>query len=106
MDKILKAIKTIKAKGLYPDIPVISSPHQPEVLIGKRKYLMFASNNYLGMMTDERVKEAAIAGTKKWGIGNGSSRLLTGNLEIHAILEKEIAGFKNKESALTFVTGY
>lgn len=106
MDRIFKAIRTIKKKGLYPEMPTVNSPHMPEIVVNGKKVLLFASNNYLGMMTDPRVIKAAEAGLKKWGIGNGSARLLTGNLEIHDELERTIADFKNKEAALTFVSGY
>lgn len=106
MEKIKKALRLIKERGLYPDTPIVNSPHMPEIIVDGKKVTMFASNNYLGMLTDERVKKAAIKGIEKWGIGNGSARLLTGNLDIHLELEKEIASFKNKEAALTFVSGY
>jgi 8-amino-7-oxononanoate synthase len=106
MDRILKAVRVIKQKGLYPNMPVVNSPHRPEIVVNGKKVLLFASNNYLGMTTDPRVIAAAKVGLEKWGIGNGSSRLLTGNLEIHEELERSVAGFKNKEAALSFVTGY
>ena len=57
-------------------------------------------------MTDPRVIEAAVQGARKWGIGNGSARLLTGNLEIHNQLEEKIAAFKHREAAVSFVSGY
>ena len=106
MRKIIKAIKSIKDAGLYPDIPIVSSPHKSEVLVSGKNVLLFASNNYLGMLTDQRVIDASIEATKKWGIGNGSARLLTGNLDIHYELEKEVANFKDREASLTFVAGF
>lgn len=106
MKEILKVVKWIKEHGLYPETPIVSSPHAPEVVVNGKKVLMFATNNYLGLLHDPRVIEAAIEGTKKWGIGNGSARLLTGNLEIHEELERKIANFKKREAALTFVSGY
>ncbi|MHC4182696.1 MAG: aminotransferase class I/II-fold pyridoxal phosphate-dependent enzyme [Planctomycetota bacterium] len=105
MDKILKAVETIKKRNYYPDIPVVFSPHQPHLLVNGRKVLLFASNNYLGMMNDQRVIDAAIRCAEKWSIGSGGSRLHTGNLDIHLELERAIADFKNKEAALTFVAG-
>lgn len=106
MERIRNALYWIKKMGLYPEVPVLNSPHGPEVLIGDKKYLLFATNNYLGMMTDPRVIEASVEGVKKWGIGNGSARLLTGNLAMHQELENKIAEFKGRESAVTFVSGY
>lgn len=106
MEKISKAVQWVKKHGLYPDPPVVNSPHAPEVIVNGRKMLMFATNNYFGLMNDQRVVDAAIEGVKKWGIGNGSARLLTGNIEIHNILEKKIADFKKREAGITFVSGY
>jgi 8-amino-7-oxononanoate synthase len=106
MKDIYDSIAWIKKEGLFPDVPEICSPHAPEVMIGDKKVLLFATNNYLGMMHDPRVVEAAEIGLKKWGIGNGSARLLTGNLKIHNELENAIAKFKGKEAAISFVTGY
>src|SRR3989338_2409494 len=106
MKEIEKTLEWIKKQGLYPNPPIVSSPHDTEVIVNNKKVVMFATNNYLGMMKDPRVIEAAVEGVKKWGIGNGSARLLTGNLEIHHQLEAAIAKFKEKESALSFTTGF
>ncbi|MBD3300765.1 MAG: aminotransferase class I/II-fold pyridoxal phosphate-dependent enzyme [Candidatus Moranbacteria bacterium] len=106
MKRILKTLNLIKKSNLYPTPPIVSSPHEPETIVNGDKMLLFASNNYLGMLNNKRVIEAAVKGVKKWGIGNGSARLLTGNITIHKELEDKIAAFKKKESALTFVAGY
>jgi len=106
MQEIKKTLNWIKKHGLFPDTPVVYSPHAPEVVVNGKKVLMFATNNYFDLMHDERVVNAAIEGAKKWGIGNGSARLLTGNLEIHQKLEDKIANFKLREAAITFVSGY
>lgn len=50
MKNIEKALNLIKEQGLYPEPPVLSSPHAPEVVINGKKVLLFASNNYLGLM--------------------------------------------------------
>lgn len=106
MKKLSDAVNWVKKNGLFPNVPVVESPHAPEVIVNGKKVLMFATNNYLGMMHDERVIAAAEIGLKKWGIGNGSARLLTGNLPFHQELEDKIAKFKEREAGLSFVTGY
>ena len=106
MKKISETLSFVKKHGLFPNTPVVESPHAPEVVVDGKKVLMFATNNYLGMMKDPRVIESAVEGVRKWGIGNGSARLLTGNLEIHNQLEAKIASFKKREAAISFVTGY
>ncbi|KKQ18579.1 MAG: hypothetical protein US31_C0003G0008 [Berkelbacteria bacterium GW2011_GWA1_36_9] len=106
MENITKALNWIRKNGLYPETPVVSSPHAPETIVGGKKVLLFATNNYLGLMHDERVISAAIEGVKKWGIGNGGSRLTAANLDIQEELDKKIAGFKHREAGITFVSGY
>ena len=106
MKKIADAVNFVKKHNYYPHPPVVSTPHAPELEVNGKKVLMFATNNYLDLMADPRVIEAAVQGVRKWGIGNGSARLLTGNLEIHNQLEEKIAKFKNREAAVSFVSGY
>lgn len=106
LKKIHNIVSWLKDRSLYPNVPELRSHHAPTVLIGNKEYLMFATNNYLGMLHNSDVIDAAVEGIKKWGIGNGSARLLTGNLEIHNQLERSIANFKGRDAALTFVSGY
>lgn len=97
----------INKNELYPDIRVIEGAStDPEVVISGKKVLMFASNNYLGLANDERVKKAMIKGVEKYGMGSGGSRLMSGNIDIHNELERAIADFKGKESAIAFLAGY
>jgi len=95
-----------KAKGLYPYFRAIESAQDTEVYINGKKYLMLGSNSYLGLTTDERVKQAAIEATKFYGTGNAGSRFLNGTLKIHEELEAKLANFVNKEAALLASTGY
>jgi 8-amino-7-oxononanoate synthase len=77
-----------------------------EVRIGKRKVLMFGSNDYLDLITHPKVKEAATQAIKKYGSGCSGSRLLNGTLDIHVKLEEELAAFVHKEAAIIFGTGF
>jgi 8-amino-7-oxononanoate synthase len=65
-----------------------------------------AGNDYLGLATDPRVIEGAVAAVRAWGAGSTGSRLVTGSTELHAELERELAGFCGAESALVFSSGY
>src|SRR5215467_6922847 len=71
-----------------------------EVRIGKRKVLMFGSNDYLDLITHPKVKEAAEKAIRKYGSGCSGSRLLNGTLDVHIQLESELADFVHKESAI------
>lgn len=111
LDKISKTLDFVKKNDIYPDIyKVHGASTNPEIetyVKGKqKKVLMFSSNNYLGIATDERVKRALIKGVKEYGMGSGGSRLVSGNIEIQEELEDRIAEFKGYEAAITFSTGY
>jgi 8-amino-7-oxononanoate synthase len=77
-----------------------------EVRMGKRRVLMFGSNDYLDLITHPKVKEAAAHAVKKYGSGCSGSRLLNGTLDIHVRLESELASFVHKEAAIIFGTGF
>lgn len=69
-------------------------------------FLHFSSNNYLGFADHPSLKSAAVSVIEKWGVGGGSSRLISGNARIYEDLETKIARFKGTESALVFSSGY
>lgn len=96
----------VKDLGLYPYFRVLQSGQDKEVVINGKEVLMFGSNNYLGLTSHPRVKEAAIAAIKKYGSGTAGSRFLNGTLDIHLELEKKLANFVGKEDAITFSTGF
>jgi 8-amino-7-oxononanoate synthase len=77
-----------------------------EIRMGKRKVLMFGSNDYLDLITHPKVKESALHAIKKYGSGCSGSRLLNGTLDLHVKVETELAAFVRKESALIFGTGF
>lgn len=94
------------AKGVYPYFRTIDSHQDTEVMMSGKKVLMFGSNAYMGLTYDERIINAAIEATKKYGTGCAGSRLLNGTLDIHVALEKELAEFVGKEDSLCFSTGF
>jgi len=101
-----RTAKDVMAVGLYPYYQVMESEQNPEVLVDGKKMIMLGSNNYLGLTSHPKVKEAAIAAVKKYGSGCAGTRLLNGTLAIHVELEEKLAAFFRKEAALTFSTGY
>jgi 8-amino-7-oxononanoate synthase len=71
-----------------------------------KKYLDFSSNDYLGLSSHPKLKQASQQAIKKFGTGSSASRLLSGDLDIFHKLEKKVADFKGKEKALIFNSGY
>jgi 8-amino-7-oxononanoate synthase len=100
------AAKEVMAAGFYPYFRVVESEQNPEVMVEGKKMIMLGSNNYLGLTSHPKVKEAAIEAVKKYGSGCAGSRFLNGTLDIHVQLEEKLARFFRKENALTFSTGY
>jgi 8-amino-7-oxononanoate synthase len=100
------AAKEVMAAGFYPYFRVVESEQNPEVIVAGKKMIMLGSNNYLGLTSHPKVKEAAIEAVKKYGSGCAGSRFLNGTLDIHVKLEEKLAKFFRKEAALTFSTGY
>lgn len=70
------------------------------------EYISFSCNDYLGLSQNPKVKNAAIDAIKKYGVGSGASRLVTGNNPLYKILESNLAEFKNTEDAVVFGSGY
>src|SRR3989344_366905 len=106
MDKIRKILEYIDKNNLYPDLRIIESGAESEVVIDGKKVLMFASNNYLGLATHPKVVAAAISATSKYGTGADGSRMLSGNLKVHRDVELAIAKFEDGEDAIVWPTGY
>ena len=98
--------KEAEASGLYPYFKAIESGADAEVMIKGRKMIMIGSNNYLGLTTHPKVKEAAKKAVEKYGSGCTGSRFLNGTLDIHEELEHRLAKFIRKEKALLFSTGF
>ncbi len=98
--------KEIQNAGFYPYFRPISSSMGTEVVVEGKKMLMIGSNNYLGLVSDPRVKEAAADAAMKYGSGCTGSRFLNGTLDIHEELEDKLAKFLKKEKAQVFSTGF
>ncbi len=92
--------------GLYPYFHMLNSGQDTEVIMEGKRTLMFGSNNYLGLTSDPRVKEAAIKAVERYGTGCSGSRFLNGTLDIHVDLEEALARFLQKESCMVVSTGF
>mgnify|MGYP000076586879 CR=1 FL=1 len=96
----------LSSEGLRREMCQISGTQACEVIINGTKVLNFCSNNYLGLADDPRLRQAAFRCIDEEGFGSGASRLVCGNMNAHALLERRIADFKGTENCLLFSTGY
>jgi 8-amino-7-oxononanoate synthase len=92
--------------GYYPYFHALESKQDIVVKMEGHRKVMIGSNNYLGLTGDKRVIKATVKAVKKYGSGVSGSRFLNGTLTLHLDLENELASFMEKESALTFPSGF
>lgn len=104
--ELSEELQSLKRKNLYRRLETLRSPRASRFRIGKREFINFTSNNYLGLAQHPFVLKKAAQTLREWGAGSGASRLLSGNFEIHEELEKKLAGFKKEEAAIVFSSGY
>ncbi len=105
-DWLQSELEIIKQRHLQRTLQSFATGNDPHAIINGQPYLLFSSNNYLGLATDPRLKHKAIEAVEQFGVGSGGARLTTGNTVIHEQLEKEIASFKGTEASLVFSSGY
>jgi 8-amino-7-oxononanoate synthase len=70
------------------------------------RLLSFSCNDYLNFSQHPLVIAAAIDAIKRYGIGAGASRLVTGNHPLYDELETRLARLKGAEAACVFGSGY
>lgn len=101
-----KEISNLKDKGLLTNIRTLSSPQGAWLIVDGKKVLNFCSNNYLGLANHPKLREAAHAAIKKYGVGPAAVRTIAGTMDLHNELEERVAKFKRAEAAVTFQSGF
>ncbi len=99
-------LRQLQKQHLLRNILSIKSETGPVVNIDGRPVILMASNNYLGLASHPKLKQAAISATERYGVGTGASRLISGTLTPHTELETALARFKQTQAALVFGSGY
>jgi len=96
----------LRAKGTHFKLRVLEDEQAPVCTFDGKKVINLASNNYLGLTTHPRLREAALEATRKYGVGSGAVRTIAGTMKIHIELEERIARFKNVEACVVFQSGF
>src|SRR5499426_442746 len=99
-------LNALKAKGTHFRLRVLDDEQAPECTFDGKHVINLASNNYLGLTTHPKLREAALEATKKYGVGSGAVRTIAGTMKIHMELEEKIAAFKNVEACVVFQSGF
>ena len=99
-------LNALKQKGTYFKLRVLDDEQAPVCHFDGRKVINLASNNYLGLTTHPKLREAALEATRRYGVGSGAVRTIAGTMKIHMELEEKIARFKQVEACVVFQSGF
>src|SRR6266705_3501891 len=103
---LTQQLADLKRKGTYFRLRVLEDEQAPVCTFDGKRVINLASNNYLGLTTHPRLREAALEATRKYGVGSGAVRTIAGTMKIHMDLEEKIARFKNVEACVVFQSGF
>ncbi|MEA1992939.1 MAG: aminotransferase class I/II-fold pyridoxal phosphate-dependent enzyme [Euryarchaeota archaeon] len=98
--------KNMLERGETWTIRDLNGPSKPHVTVEGKECIMVASNNYLNLANDPRLRKATKDAIDKYGAGAGSDWSIAGNMDVHQELNRKIAEFKNTEAGVTYQTGY
>lgn len=93
-------------KALDWRLKKLEGASEPVTTVDGREVLVLCSNNYLGLATHPKLKQAALETIREYGVGSGAVRAISGNMDLHMELENRLAKFKNAEASLTYPTGF
>src|SRR3984893_12377440 len=99
-------LKELNAKGTHFKLRVLEDEQAPVCTFDGKKVINLASNNYLGLTTHPKLREAALEAARKYGVGSGAVRTIAGTMKIHMQLEEKIARFKNVEACVVVQYGF
>src|SRR5690349_11463890 len=95
-----------RAEGTYQRLRILESESAAESRFDGKEVINLASNNYLGLTTHPKLREAAMEAVRKFGVGSGAVRTISGTMSLHMELEERIARFKNVEACVVFQSGF
>jgi glycine C-acetyltransferase len=96
----------LKDKALNWELKEIEGPANIVTMVEGKEMIVLCSNNYLGLATHNKVREAALKGINLYGVGSGAVRPISGTMDVHIELERRLANFKDSEASLTYPTGF
>ena len=99
-------LEALRQQGLYRHLRVLEGEQKPKSTFDHHEVVNLSSNNYLGLTTHPKLREAALDATRRFGVGSGSVRTIAGTMELHMELERRLAAFKKVEAVVVFQSGF
>jgi glycine C-acetyltransferase len=99
-------LDSLKQQGLYRHLRILDGEQASHATFDRKSVVNLSSNNYLGLTTHPRLREAALQAVRDYGAGSGSVRTIAGTMAVHMELEQRLATFKNVEAVVVFQSGF
>ena len=103
---LTRELDSLKAQGLYRRLRTLEGEQRAHATFDHTSVVNLSSNNYLGLTTHPRLRDAAIRAINEFGVGSGSVRTIAGTMTLHLELERRLAEFKKTEAAVVFQSGF
>src|SRR5918997_5317682 len=103
---LTQELDALKEQGLYRHLRVLAGEQLPHATFDHRSVVNLSSNNYLGLATHPKLRQAALDAVQQYGVGSGAVRTIAGTMEMHVELERRLAGFKRVEAVVVFQSGF
>src|SRR4051812_38326533 len=101
-----KELDNLKEQKLFRELRILEDEQKAHTTVDHKSVVNLSSNNYLGLTTHPRLRQAARDAIDKYGVGTGSVRSIAGTMDIHMELERKLADFKNVERVVVFQSGF
>ncbi len=107
LDRFLdEQLNDLRQQGIFRTFRILEGPQGARARVDGKEVINLSSNNYLGLTTHPRLREAAIRAIEELGVGSGAVRTIVGTMAIHEELERKLAAFKRTEAALVLQSGF
>jgi glycine C-acetyltransferase len=101
-----KELDSLREQKLFRQLRILDDEQKAHTTVDHRSVVNLSSNNYLGLTTHPKLREAALKAIEQFGVGTGSVRTIAGTMEIHMELERRLAEFKKVEKVVVFQSGF
>src|ERR1700730_16437838 len=99
-------LNALRQQVLYRHLRILEDEQKAKTTFDHRTVINLSSNNYLGLTTHPKLREAALEATRRLGVGSGSVRSIAGTMDIHMELERRLATFKKTEAVVGLQSGF
>jgi glycine C-acetyltransferase len=106
LDYLGSELDSLRHQGLYRQLRILEGEQKAKTTFDHHQVVNLSSNNYLGLTTHPRLREAALDAVRRLGVGSGSVRTIAGTMDIHMELERRLAAFKQTEAVVVFQSGF